>query len=289
MDLVAAIPRRRYLVAVSGGIDSVVLLDALATQKYDLVVAHVDHSMRPDSVVDARFVQGLAAKYGYKYTEKKLALGAAASEATARDRRYEFLRHEARARAAKIMTAHHADDVIESIALNITRGTGWRGLAVFGADDIERPLVRCTKNDIYKYALGHRLEWVEDTTNQSDRYLRNRLRKKLTQLGPKPSGQLLNLWEKQQQQKKLLYQEAEQFIDIELDRYFFTMLPDSTAVELLRINLERRGILVTRPHARRALSALKTGRIGTRWPIERGVELLITPRGAVVEFPPRVV
>lgn len=77
------------------------------------------------------------------------------------------------------MTAHHADDVVETIAINLLRGTGWRGLAVFGADDVYRPMTVWFKHEIIEYAKKHQLEWREDSTNASDAYLRNRVRKQM--------------------------------------------------------------------------------------------------------------
>lgn len=290
MVKVSDLPQGCYLVAVSGGVDSVVLLDQMAQHGHEIIVAHVDHGIRPDSADDARFVRALAGRFHLPYVETQLRLGSRASEATARTARYEFLRREARKHHAKIVTAHHADDVIETIALNLVRGTGWRGLAVFGASDIVRPLLGLAKAELYDYALAHRLEWVEDASNRTDMYLRNRLRKKLASLDGSVKHKLLKLWTQQQTQKVAIYHEAKRFLSAdEFSRYFFTMLPPSDAVELLRIILEGRGHLITRPHAERMLLMLKVGRVGTRWPIEAGIELVITKHGAVVEFPPRVV
>jgi tRNA(Ile)-lysidine synthase len=83
----------RYLVAVSGGIDSVVLLHQLvASGDHDLIVAHFDHGIRDDSADDARFVKGVAASYGLPFVMKREVLGAQASEERARHQRYAFLR-----------------------------------------------------------------------------------------------------------------------------------------------------------------------------------------------------
>src|SRR3989344_5293986 len=114
-----------YIVAVSGGVDSVVLLDMLIKQKeHNLVVAHFDHGIRVDSDADARFVWELAKKYELSFEVRREELGDAASENTARSHRYAFLRDIAKKYSATIVTAHHADDVVETIAINLTRGTG---------------------------------------------------------------------------------------------------------------------------------------------------------------------
>ena len=177
----------KYVVAVSGGVDSVVLLDMLVskqpsniyqlpTTNYQLIVAHFDHGIRDDSNQDAIFVAKLAKKYGLPYVEKRVDLGVNASEEKARDERYDFLRSVAKQHDAKLVTAHHADDVIESIAINLSRGTGWRGLAVIDSDVI-RPLTDMNKSEILSYARNHNLKWREDSTNSTNVYLRNRIRR----------------------------------------------------------------------------------------------------------------
>src|SRR5690606_22278428 len=142
----------KYIVAVSGGVDSMVLLDMLVREgSHELIVAHFDHGIRADSHKDATFVQDVAKKYGLPFEKRREVLGEKASEALARERRYAFLRSVAARHEAKIVTAHHLDDVVETVAINITRGTGWRGLAVMDTD-IVRPLVDMEKKELVRYA-----------------------------------------------------------------------------------------------------------------------------------------
>ncbi|HEX6258362.1 MAG TPA: tRNA lysidine(34) synthetase TilS, partial [Candidatus Saccharimonadales bacterium] len=118
-----------YVVAVSGGVDSIVLLDMLAGQAgLELIVAHFDHGIRQDSTEDAEFVRAAAQRYSLPFELGQATLGPGASEEAARTARYSFLRSIAKKYQARIVTAHHADDVIETIAINVARGTGWRGL-----------------------------------------------------------------------------------------------------------------------------------------------------------------
>ena len=166
----------KYVVAVSGGVDSVVLLDILSKQPdLELIVAHFDHGVRFDSGIDAIFVAGLAKKYGLKFELKREELGPDVSEDVARTRRYDFLRSVAKKHNAQLVTAHHADDVIETIAINLLRGTGWRGLAVLDSD-VVRLLTGVKKSEIIDYANDHKLMWHDDSTNFENKYLRNRVR-----------------------------------------------------------------------------------------------------------------
>lgn len=228
--------------AVSGGVDSVVLLHMLVNrQEHDLLVAHLDHGIRPDSADDERFVAGLAAQYGLPFYSQRKELGVDASEDTARKARYAFLREIAAQHDAVIVTAHHSDDVIETIAINISRGTGWRGVAVLGSVDIGRPLLGMSKREIYQYALHHRLEWVEDSTNRSPRYLRNKIRIALTDLEDAAKQQLLQLHKEQQQLSIEVAAGVERLLTpaTSKSRYFFTCIEMDAAVELLDVVVRR--------------------------------------------------
>lgn len=267
----------RYIVAVSGGVDSVVLLDMLVKSGEDeLIVAHFDHGIRPDSAEDARFVEAVAKQYNLPFFSRREELGSNASEELARKRRYVFLRELAKAHRAKIVTAHHGDDVVETVAINIVRGTGWRGLAVLGAEDVERPLLHITKQDIYTYALKNRLEWVEDSTNASDAYLRNRIRKVTARLSVPTKRQLLSLRVKQTRLRQEVRHELEALAPTQnsLPRYFFIMLPEKVALEVLReVILRETGKKLLDGQLTRGIGAVKTARAGTQIPLGNGVEL----------------
>ncbi|MBL8032022.1 MAG: tRNA lysidine(34) synthetase TilS, partial [Candidatus Doudnabacteria bacterium] len=202
------LPAGKYVVAVSGGVDSVVLLHLLAQgatksqsnpkthatyhlppTTYQLIVAHFDHGIRPDSDADRQFVQELAAACGLPFVYERAELGAGASEAVARNARYDFLRrvkdeHQAEA----IVTAHHQDDVLETIIINWLRGTKSRGLSSLrSTPEIRRPLLGWSKQQIRAYAHLHTLQWREDSTNEDETYLRNYVRR---QIIPKISAKM---------------------------------------------------------------------------------------------------
>lgn len=295
---------QRYVVAVSGGVDSVVLLDMLVrgnlpnlpisrSQFPDpkLVVAHFDHGIRPESANDVEFVRGLAAKYELPFETKREELGENASEELARDRRYAFLRGVAKKYGAKIMTAHHADDIVETIAINLTRGTGWRGLAVLNSSDIERPLLSHTKKDLITYANEHDLEWREDATNQNVKYLRNELRQKLTAIEEPTREMLIRLRARQLFLRKEVDNESDRLVGASpYARHIFINAPESAALELLRAVFRREtGAVPTRPQLHRTLHSIKVLHAGRRYEVVTGTSLRFTKTHFVVEVTRRVV
>ena len=174
-----------YVVAVSGGVDSVVLLhklvsresmDQINSPKY--VIAHFNHGIRTDTDIDKDLVQNLADKYELDFEYSEGNLGADVSEATAREARYKFLREvKEKHNADKIITAHHQDDVLETMVLNMIRGTGPRGLSPMNShDDLLRPLLNRKKSELISYAIENKLVWHEDSTNNDEQYLRNYVR-----------------------------------------------------------------------------------------------------------------
>ncbi len=277
----------RYLVAVSGGVDSVVLLDMLARDgSHQLTVAHFDHGIRDDSAADARFVAALAKKYGLPFVVKREELGKRASEATARSRRYAFLREEAAKLQAQIATAHHADDVVETVAINLIRGTGWRGLAVLQTKGVARPLLRKTKTEIRAYALENHLEWVEDSTNASDAYLRNRVRRAVTKiLTTKQKQAICELRDKQLIAAYAMQREYDVLLPrIGESRYFFIAVPNNVAIDLLReVVMRASGCSLTRPQLERALLAVKAARAGSECEVGEGVTLVFKTATFIVK------
>jgi tRNA(Ile)-lysidine synthetase-like protein len=169
----------KYVVAVSGGVDSVVLLNLLSNVSgLELVVAHYDHGIREDSGSDKAFVEGLAALRGLPFFSAVGKLGPKTSEALAREKRYEFLWQVKEQTAADaIITAHHRDDFIETAIINMQRGTGRRGLSALGSTaELKRPLLGFSKAQLIDYAKAYQLTWHEDATNQDKTYLRNYVR-----------------------------------------------------------------------------------------------------------------
>ncbi len=169
----------KYIVAVSGGVDSVCLLSMLTKHGgYELIVAHVDHGIRSDSDKDAELVRKFSEKYKFNFVITLLNLGRNASEEELRTARYDFLFAQMRDQDAKaILTAHHADDVLETSIMNVKRGTDRYGAAGgMSREGIIRPLLNVRKSELLDYAKANQFTWREDSTNTSVAYTRNKIR-----------------------------------------------------------------------------------------------------------------
>lgn len=280
-----------YVIAVSGGVDSVVLLDMVANGRLlpdsdHLVVAHFDHGIRPDSADDAEFVKETAKTYGIPYESRREELGPHASEELARERRYTFLRQVAHEYSGRIVTAHHADDIAETIAINLHRGTGWRGLAVLDSAGIVRPLLAMRKSEIKNYANQHGLKWREDSTNSDMKYLRNSMRRKLDGIADDTVATLCLYRNRQVVLKKQVSDEARSLIGGGplYNRHLFITVPEHVGHELLRAALlTKTDHGATRPQLERALVAIKTLPPGKRYEINGSATLFFTKTDFLIE------
>lgn len=211
----------KYIVAVSGGVDSVALLQMLlAGQDLELVVAHFDHGIRPDSAKDMEFVSKIADINGLPFITERVELGPAASEATARKYRYEFLQKVREEHAADaIVTAHHQDDLIETALLNVLRGTKRLGLvSLRSTDSVKRPLLDMSKQDILMYAQNNNLQWREDSTNKKLDYKRNKIRHTLkNSLTPSKRQKITAELNQIEQQNKLINQLTCEYLNYQTD------------------------------------------------------------------------
>lgn len=256
----------KKILAVSGGVDSMVMLDMIyCSRKYasgDIIVAHFDHGIRTNSKLDAEFAQRKAEEYGLEFRLGKAELGAKASEAVARMARYNFLDNIDP--FATVFTAHHLDDLIETVAINFVRGTGWRGLSGLDRAGVYRPFLESNalyepmdKTTIMEYAAKRNLEFREDQTNSSDEYLRNRIRHQMNNLplSFEQKLQIYELWKKQKNLKNEIDQVIAELLPEKggtWEREWFKELDKNelgkkVALELLRAGTVRVGISATRP------------------------------------------
>jgi tRNA(Ile)-lysidine synthase len=196
---VATVPSGAWAVAVSGGADSVALLSLLVEHRRDdvsLHVVHLDHQTRGDaSTGDAKFVADLAASLNLPCAiarrdevEPTLVHPPANTSALYRAVRLAlFRRVVAENGLLGVILAHHADDQAETVFQRLLRGSGYAGLAGMSATSflgdltILRPLLSVTRAQISAYLARRKIAWREDASNQSDKYLRNRLRVELAE------------------------------------------------------------------------------------------------------------
>lgn len=261
----------KKILAVSGGIDSVVLLHLFCADP-SVIVAHFDHGIRPSSADDCAFVARLATSYHLPFVSRRAHLGQNCSEAAARTARYRFLRSIAARTQGEIYTAHHADDLLESIAINCLRGTGWRGLVPLRDPSLQRPLLNWAKSDIYHYAAKHQLIFRLDPTNNDSRYLRNRIRIRLqTSDFRATKAQLRALYDRQAVLAQIIDQLLSKLIGDQkrLSRPFFRALDDNLAIEVLYFYLKIAKISLTRPQLHRALAAIRTYAPSTRFSLSK--------------------
>jgi tRNA(Ile)-lysidine synthase len=179
----------RFLVAFSGGLDSTLLLTALARLSLGsrLKAAHVDHGLNAESVAWAAHCAAAAAALGVEFAAARVAIHGAPAhglEAAARDARYRALA-TLLTPGEVLLTAHHGDDQLETVLLRLTRGSGVRGLrgiipfGAFGQGFLGRPLLKFTRAELKAQALDWGLTWLEDPANRVLRHDRNFLRQEV--------------------------------------------------------------------------------------------------------------
>lgn len=177
---------QRVLLAVSGGLDSMVMLDLFHTAGYQVGVAHCNFQLRDsDSAKDEQFVEARCKSLNIPFYSKRFETNNYAAEnklsiqVAARELRYAWFEELCQAEHFDcIATAHHANDNLETTLLHLTRGTGISGVAGIPvrAGIVIRPLLGCTRDQLRAYAIQNKIEWREDRSNDTDDYDRNFIR-----------------------------------------------------------------------------------------------------------------
>lgn len=299
------------LVALSGGIDSVVLLhlfkSTAASFDADLRAAHFDHAMRPDSAADAAWVASLCTAWGIPLISAR-ASRPIHGELDARNERYRFLQSALQSSGAtRAATAHHADDQIETVLFRLLRGTGMRGLAGIPVrrGPFIRPLLRFRKADLVAYADANSLDHRHDASNDELTYTRNRIRKivipAIETVQPNAGSSVLHLaryaarteslWRSaiEQLEQSLILQEDAR--TTELARAILLEYHPELRARVLRHVLRKHGIVPGRAHTRELLEFCenaKSGaalRVGDRVTIERAFDRLRIVRSAQRDAP----
>lgn len=189
--LTADEPVKRWLVAFSGGIDSSVLLHALAKSaghgQAEIVAIHVNHGLHPDADKWEQHCRQFAGELGVASSNRRVTVDSdlkSGPEAAARQARYAILQTLVE-RGDCVLSAHHEEDQAETLLLNLMRGSGVAGLAgigaaqTFGAGRLLRPLLGVSGESIEAYARRHGLSWIDDPSNADTRFDRNFLRQEI--------------------------------------------------------------------------------------------------------------
>jgi tRNA(Ile)-lysidine synthase len=178
---------KRVLIAVSGGLDSVTLLhllrDFMGESNLEVMVAHLDHGIRPESAEDAHFVQDLSASLNLHCELERASVPEISAkrgwglEEAARKLRYDFLTRAAkRSGSSLILTAHTRDDNAETVLMHLLRGTVRATGIPPRRERIVRPLLGISRAELHAHALEHGLRWREDASNTDTRFTRNWIR-----------------------------------------------------------------------------------------------------------------
>ena len=225
MNTLNQLKNKKILLAISGGIDSVVLTHLLHSHGTELLLAHCNFQLREEeSDGDEAFVHDFAKTLGIPLEVKRFDTHQYAiahqlnTQLAARELRYEWFyelleTHHCDALA----TAHHANDNLETFLINLSRGSGLDGLLGIPQqiDKIVRPLLQWSRQQIYDYAEAHRLQWREDSSNSSNKYVRNVIRHEII---PQMAAVHPNYLENFNQTQEYLHQSA-RFIDFYIEEW----------------------------------------------------------------------
>jgi tRNA(Ile)-lysidine synthase len=292
-------PGDRVLAAVSGGPDSVALLDILLRLgDWPVEAAHFDHGTRGgDSARDAEFVERLAASRDLPFhcerrpVAREARDAGASFEQFAREARYEFLLRTARARSCHVIaTGHHAGDLAETMLLRVIRGASPSGLAGIparrqsGGAAIVRPLLKARRRDIEDYVEAYGLEHRVDATNADTAHPRNRIRHELLPLlvaeyNPRIAEALSRLAALQADEDDCLEREAAQFLneclleETSLDRRVFAAAHPALQRRGLLQWLRAEGVPMDFTRVEEVRGFLTGGAAGKRYDLGEGVVL----------------
>jgi tRNA(Ile)-lysidine synthase len=281
------LPPGRALVAVSGGPDSVALLDLLFQSRdlhgLDLEVAHLDHGIHRESPLVAKQVRALAARYGLPVHVGQLALGASAGETRARVERYAWLEAlRVSLGAGVIFTAHHAGDQVETVLMRALAGSGPAGLAGMASirGHLVRPLLSFSREELLAHLEENGLTAWQDPANVDARHLRSWIRTSLLpalrQRLPQVDASLLRL-SRQASRDRAAWDEvlgALPELDVRVENDGISVAApsvggyDSSLAQAVIIAAARRvGCQLGPSRVGRVLALLKSGTSGTRVPL----------------------
>lgn len=267
-----------------------------AEHELELIVAHLDHGINPESAAVAEQVKRIARKLGLPFVAGRLALGPAASETTARTARMKWLEEIRKQRGANyILLAHQSDDQAETVLMRLLRGSGPAGLAGMPARGgaLVRPMLPFTRQAILRYARANQLEWWDDPANQHPRHLRSWIRSiALPQLAERlpDVGRRIRAAGKHAARDRRAWSAALRHwpgLDLQVkgeivsvDWVVLSSLPDALQITLVQTLLRRSGVSAGPKRIRSALRTLRTAQSGATadlvsgWLLERSFNRL---------------
>jgi tRNA(Ile)-lysidine synthase len=297
---IRALPPARYLLAVSGGRDSMVLLDAFLTWRTDAeAVATFDHGTGPAAERAARLVEAEGSRRSVRVVSGRRARNGQAGEAAWRAARWEFLSGWAKELSATVVTAHTRDDQLETIVMRVLRDprhTSARGLAaMYAPSPVARPLLDVRRADIVSYAAASKVTYLDDPSNFDRGHLRNRVRLDLLPALERAhrgfGGELIEI-----SKRAASWRES---VERLVDTFGVQLLPPLVvpAEPLAALPAEalaivwpaiaaRAGVTLDWRGTERIVAFTRTGKSGGRIPLSGGAELGRTASTFVLRAPP---
>jgi len=307
-------PHDTLIVAVSGGADSVALLDILATLSdfpLSLVVAHLNHCLRgAESDADEQFVRNLAEQYQFPCAMVRADVRHQAEstqqslEEAGREARYRFFEElRRRYKAAAVCVAHHAEDQAETFLIRLLRGSGTSGLGCMPYKNnrhIIRPLLDISRSELRRYLAAQKQSWREDASNLDHSFLRNRIRHQLLPLleeyAPAVAHRLAATAHLLRQDDELLTQHLEELfpklVKRQQDGFFFAADTCCRQTEGMRLRLYRHAVETLAgslrsfglDHFRQIDRLLFEGRTGALLPLPKALVAIKTADGLLISL-----
>ena len=233
---------KKLLIAISGGLDSIVLHQLLNDLNFDISLAHCNFSLRDkESDLDEEFVKKLSQKsynqiFTIKFDTNKFAQkNKFSTQIAARELRYIWFQELVENHNFDfVLTAHHADDNLETFLINLTRGTGLDGFTGIPEKNgnIIRPLLPFSRNEISEYAKTNKIDWREDASNASTKYIRNKIRHQIVPVLKEINPNLLDTFTKTTENLK----ESKQIIEDKIEDISSKVITSENNILKISIN-----------------------------------------------------